>query len=467
LNTKIAHSRSKAGVLLYINMIRTHQFFIVAAMFLVAGVFYPAVVAAQQVDSSAVAAREAELKQELERIEKEIAAQQEILKNKQRERVSFERDVAILNAQIDEAKLNVRAKQITIAQLSKDIGTKSAVIDTLTGRIERSKESLGKLLRESYKLNSASLAEVMLSNDDMSDFFVDLDSYDSIKSSLNVHLDAVRGAKTQTEVERKDLEERKNKELDAQKVIEAEKRKIERDEKEKNQLLSAVKNQEKQYETVLKDREKAAAKIRSALFGLRDTAAIPFGTALDYANAAYEKTGVRPAFLLAILTQESNLGENVGTCNRPGDPVSKSWKKVMHPKRDQPVFIQIAGELGFDPDTMPVSCPWQGGYGGAMGPAQFIPSTWNIYKARIAEALGVSIPNPWEPKHAFFASAIYLKDLGANARTFSAEREAALRYYAGGNWYLAKNAFYGRQVMEKATNIQENMIDPLLKYGNQ
>ena len=64
------------------------------------------------------------------------------------------------------------------------------------------------------------------------------------------------------------------------------------------------------------------------------------------------------------------------------------------------------------------------------------------------------------------ASALYLKDLGANAATFTAEREAALRYYAGSNWYKSKNAFYGRQVMEKATNIQENMIDPLLKYGN-
>ena len=31
---------------------------------------------------------------------------------------------------------------------------------------------------------------------------------------------------------------------------------------------------------------------------------------------------MRPAFLLAILTQESDLGKNVGTCNRAGDPPS-------------------------------------------------------------------------------------------------------------------------------------------------
>ncbi len=419
-----------------------------------------------QPDSSAVAAREAELKAELEKIEKEVAIQQEILKGKQRERVSIERDVAILNAQIDEAKLNIRGKQITVGQLTKDIDLKSKVISALTVRIDRSRESLAKIMRESYKLGSASLAEAVLSSNDISEFFADLDSYDTLKSSLNIHLNAVRGAKGETETERRALEDRKNRELDAQKVIETNKRIVERDEKEKKVLLGLAKNQEKQYQAVLSEREAHAAKIRSALFSLRDTAAIPFGTALDYANAAYEKTGVRPAFLLAVLTQESNLGENVGTCNRPGDPSNKSWRAVMHPKRDQPAFIDITRELGFDPDTMPVSCPFQGGYGGAMGPAQFIPSTWQIYKTRIAEALGKSRPNPWEPKDAFFASAFYLKDLGADGRTYTSERQAALKYYAGSNWNKSKNAFYGNQVAERAQSIQENMIDPLLKYSS-
>ena len=51
------------------------------------------------------------------------------------------------------------------------------------------------------------------------------------------------------------------------------------------------------------------------------------------------------------------------------------------------------------------------------------------------------------------ASALFLDDLGAGTATYSDELEAALRYYAGGNWRLAKNAFYGTQVMAKAANI--------------
>ena len=60
-------------------------------------------------------------------------------------------------------------------------------------------------------------------------------------------------------------------------------------------------------------------------------------------------TGIKPAFLLAVLTQESNLGKNVGTCNRLGDPPTKSWKVVMKPDREP--FLTITKELGLDPTS--------------------------------------------------------------------------------------------------------------------
>jgi len=75
--------------------------------------------------------------------------------------------------------------------------------------------------------------------------------------------------------------------------------------------------------------------------------------------------------------------------------------------------------------------------------------------------LGGITPDPWDPEHAFVASALYLSDLGAAQGGFTAERRAALKYYAGSNWNKPKNAFYGNQVMQKAEDIQQNMIEPL------
>ena len=107
---------------------------------------------------------------------------------------------------------------------------------------------------------------------------------------------------------------------------------------------------------------------------------------------------------------------------------------------------------------MPVSKkPWYG-YGGAMGPAQFIPSTWVLYEERIAKATGHNPPNPWDPGDAFIAAAILLADNGADKGTLAAERLAALRYFAG--WANAGKkayAFYGDDVMELAEKYQKQI----------
>ena len=55
------------------------------------------------------------------------------------------------------------------------------------------------------------------------------------------------------------------------------------------------------------------------------------------------------------------------------------------------------------------------------------------------------------------ASAIYLGELGASNGGYTAERTAALKYYAGSNWNKKANAFYGDGVMKKAVEIQANI----------
>ncbi|PIT90437.1 MAG: hypothetical protein COU22_02190, partial [Candidatus Komeilibacteria bacterium CG10_big_fil_rev_8_21_14_0_10_41_13] len=164
------------------------------------------------------------------------------------------------------------------------------------------------------------------------------------------------------------------------------------------------------------------------------------------------------AFLLAILTQESNLGRNVGTCNRPGDPPEKSWKVIMKPTRDQEPFKQITEELGMNPDITPVSCPMfrngeQLGWGGAMGPAQFIPSTWIAYKGKVAAITG-SLANPWDIRDAFLAAALLLKDNGA----LNSEWAAAMRYFSGST--NPAYSFYGDNVVATTEKYQED-IDAL------
>lgn len=419
-----------------------------------------------------VEAQRAALQAELEREEAAIAEQTKLLEAKQKETATVTGEISLLKSQIAQAQANIKTKKVAIARLSDDIIARQGRIEVLDDKVKKNQSSLAELLRKTNDVDASSFVEILLDSDNLSDFFRNVDNFTAVQKAIHESVIELRDTKALTEKEKQALEEKKNSELDAQKTIEYQKALIDQKEREKQQVLTVTKGQEKAYKEVLEIRKQRAAQIRAALFALRDSAAIPFGKALEFAQVAQKKTGVRPAFLLAVLKQESNLGANVGSCFlsslETGDGVGKNtgtfFEKVMKPPRDTVPFQAILSELGRDWKNTPVSCPIGGyqyyvgrGFGGAMGPAQFIPSTWMLFKDRIATLVGKRVVDPWEPEDAFMASAVYLSDLGAGAGTYSAEIAAACRYYGSGG----ASCTYGNQVLSKAADIQLNMIDPL------
>lgn len=408
------------------------------------------------------------LQAELEQVLKEIEDQKKVLNSQRAESASIERDISILDGQIREARLKLDASNIRVRQLSKDIDQKNEIIAELEDKISREKRSLAQTLQQLRETSDKTLVEVFLASGSLAEYFKESDSLEAIKYSVLADLEKITAHQEETSAQKKELEQVKLAQEDVSYEIEREKKVVEINQNQKSTLLSASKQQEKTYEQIVKEREEKAAAIRSALFSLRDSTDINFGQALEFAKLAEKRTGVRPAFLLAILTQESNLGKNVGSCVIT-DLSSGQTKSVnsgtvfsngIHPTRDLPLLQTILAELGRNPLDTKVSCPiGNTGYGGAMGPAQFIPSTWISYAHRVAGVTGVSPANPWSARDAFTASSLFLADLGASAGTFSAEWEAAGRYYAGGNWQTA-GAGYANSVLNIAASIQ-SQIDTL------
>lgn len=406
------------------------------------------------------------LQAQYDELQKEIAIQQQIIKDTQAKKNTLQGDVTLLNAQIKAAQAQIDAKNITIKQLAAQIAKKNVVIAQLSDRIDRGKESLASILRQTQVMDEYSLVSIALGSKGVSEFFSDVDTFTSIKSDMRDLFAEIRQTKAQTESEKADLALKQSQTADAKYVVVVKQQQIASDKTQKQQLLAITANQEAEYKKILADRQAKAAAIRAALFPLRDAGAITFGDALDYAKEMQKKTGVRPAYILAVLTQESNLGANVGQCylrnDSTGAGVGKNtgatFAKVMSPTRDVPPFLALSSQLGFDPHQQVVSCPIAsaGGWGGAMGPAQFIASTWAGYASRIASARGVDVANPWEPRDAITAMSLYLGDLGAGAGGYTAEHTAAAKYYAGGRWATAGRA-YGNSVMALATSIQSKI----------
>jgi|CXWL01.1.fsa_nt_gi membrane-bound lytic murein transglycosylase B len=407
----------------------------------------------------------AELEEEYDKLQEEIQEWEKVLAETRVKKNTLQGDVTLLNAQIQQAEAQIRQKNLSIGKLSGEIKLKTAHISELSSRIDQGHDSLASLLRRQNQVDDLSLVEIALAADNAFALFEDVDSMASIQIGLHEEFADIRVARTQTEEEKKALALRQDAELDARYVVETKKQQVAVSEAEKQRLLSFAKTEESAYQKVLADRQAQASQIRARLFPLRDTEGIQFGDAVEYAKQASAATGVRPALILAILKQESDLGTNVGNCyvtNSPntGDGVGKNtgtaFSGVMHPERDVPVFIRITEALGKDPKTTAVSCPQPGGWGGAMGPTQFIPSTWALFEPRLKNTLGVTATNPWNAGHAIMATALYLADWGAGAGTYTAERKAAGGYYAGSGW-ATRGLVYANSVLAHAEKFQEDI----------
>ncbi len=419
------------------------------------------------------AERKARLEQELQNVERQILTQQRLVEDKQIERQSLERDINLIEGQISKAQLGIQARAIAIEQLSDQIGEKEVVIEILTERTERQQQSLADLIRKSAEVDDYSLIEVLLSRQSFSEFFTDYSRFQDIKASLNESLAVLHEIKRDTHEQKNILASKQETEAEMKYIQELEKKEIEKREAEKEKILTVTKGQEAEYQRLLQAQQQTAAELRNALFELLGGGGgISLPQAVELAKYAESKTGVKAATILAILEQETNLGSHLGSCvynDIRGD------RPVMHPDRDQPIYLAVAQILGFDARTKQVSCPLMRGgvpvgWGGAMGPSQFIPSTWAIYGGIVntgsgwvysesSDAIrrinGTGAPaNPFNNRDAFLATALLLRDNGADG-TYAGDRLAALRYYAGwGGASNPANAFYGDGVMNRKAKFE-------------
>jgi len=436
---------------------------LLAAVFIL-GVVAPAFSSAQ----TSTAERRAELQRQLSEVEAQISKTNTVINRLQGEGASIQRDIDVIDEEMRKTRLQIRATNIAIEALSENIVLYSDAIQTLSGKLIDQKQALGEILRRTQTFDDYTLVEVVLSAEDVSEFFSDLGSFTQLKSAIRQSTRELAETRVATEVEKDGLEVERGQQQDLRQIRVQEENKLAAQEAEKARLLSLNQEEESRYQSVKALQEKTATQIRAELFALAGGGgAIPFGTAYEHAKTSSRITGVRPALILAILSQESDLGRNVGQCyvtslvtgDGKGKNTGTFFSGVMKVPRDTVPFERIVTALGRDWSTTPISCPQPGGYGGAMGPTQFIPSTWQIYEGRVKSSLGVAASDPWNPLHAIVATGLYLSDVGASGGSYTPEHTAAAKYYAGGNWAVAGQA-YANSVMGKAASFQHD-IDTL------
>jgi len=323
-----------------------------------------------------------------------------------------------------------------------------------------------------YEEDQKSSLEILLAGETVSDFFENLVALESLLTKNQEVLNDIKALKTDLEQQEEDLNQEKDSWEKTVKMQILQQKESQGTKQQQEWFLEQTKGEEAEYQKLLEQSKAKAQQIRQRIFDLVGVPQAPtFGEAYELAKYVENATGVRPAFLLAVLTQESNIGKNVGQCylkdaktgSGVGANTGRRIDKIMKPTRDIEPFLAICKELGRDPYNTLVSCPMSFGYGGAMGPAQFIPSTWMLYKDKI-QAITGKPADPWDIKDAFLAAGVLLRDAGAAAQTHNSEWRAAMIYFSGGT--NSTYSFYGNSVMAIAKGYEDDILQ-LEKFAKE
>ena len=385
--------------------------------------------------------KRAELERQIQELEAEAQKIDATVQKIQGEKRSLSNEISSIQSEVKKKEIEIRRLDLAVQKARLEIRKKEAEVGILEARIEKSRKSLGASLFALYTYDHESIISVFFKKVTLSEFFATLAGVKQVQAKIQDDLTGFHEDVATLEEEQTELEEFKKEQSDLKSVQDVERRLLSDKKKEKDNLLKDTQGKEVVFQQLLKSKKRDIATLRTQLFYIERTG-ITAEEAIRYAELAAKRTGIRTAFLLALLEVETgrqfengviSVGTNLGTGNWKRD-MYDCYISLKQPKTAEAAknaFLAITAELGLDPDKMPVSRRPSYGCGGAMGPAQFIPTTWLLFKERVAKLTGHNPPSPWNVEDAFTASALYLADSGATSQTPEGEIRAAKAYISG------------------------------------
>ncbi len=421
-------------------------------------VFMAYVLAGQPV-SADMAEQIAEKTRQIEELQQQIDAFQQQIDQNRGKAITLQSEISKLNTQINQFNLEIRSLNASIDRTSLEInGTEEKMSEALQ-KLGKHKDALGVYLRMTYEIDQKSLTEVVLNNDSLSDFFTQLNDLQATQESLRTTIDDIKALRIQLDQQKEELFDQKTDLTQLRQLQEIQKRGLNDIKSDKDYILKETKGEESKYQVLVQKTKADIEKLRGQISNLKGIG-VTAEDAVTYGKLAAQRAGIRPAFLIGILEIESGMGRNVGTGNWIDD-MYNCYLRLGKPSRaetEKAAFLKIVEKLGLDPNTVKVSREPNYGCGGALGPAQFIPSTWLAYEEIVTAMTGHNPANPWIIEDAFTASAAKLAKGGATSQDRAGEIRAAKAYISGnGSCATSTCNSYANAVLRKAEQIAPNL----------
>lgn len=379
---------------------------------------------------------------DIRRVEKKLEAAT-------KKKKTLEQNLNQVNASLSVAIAAVRKTQAAILDTKDSITRAALEIELTDQQITLKQAVLADLVREAYLRGSESTADIVLSEETLSETLDTSTQFATIGSRIGGILDDMERLKEDREAEKSALEAKKKESEEALAKKNAEKAAL-------AQNQSAIAQDVAEQTATIGELQKKLAELESDLNTLTGKSydAKDIKDAVEFAS---DKTGVPKGVLYGFLKMETNLGVNTGQCTyKEVEKVAVARYKKYGSKykasiallyKRQDIFYDLVDALGYSKNKK-VSCSPSGyiGQGGAMGVSQFMSDVWQGYSSEVASKTGHKTPDPWNLTDGVMAMAIKLRKAGATSDKESVIKKASINYlgtfysnYYNGIVYWSKN----------------------------
>lgn len=349
-----------------------------------------------------------------------------------------------LTQELAKAELELERTQLNIKSVKAESQTTAEKIEQLEQDIQTKRQHLRSNLRALHEKEQESFIEILFRSASLSEALAARAGMEKVQIQVVATATELQAVVRDLKQQQAQLEQQQADLNQLSSILSAQQSEIAERRAAQNKFLAAKRDEQATFENLIADARQAREEIERDVFELKGSGVkLSLTAATDIAKLASKLTGVRAAVLMAVLKVESNLGNNLGGGKFPDD---------MHPASREP-FLRITAKLGLDPHTSPISARPRSfqGWGGAMGPAQVMPQTWEGIEGRVSSLLGKAAANPYELTDAFVATAVFLADRGA--ANPAGEYKAVGQYIAGPNWELFP--WYSDRVFEVAKEYEK------------
>ncbi|MCX6729936.1 MAG: peptidoglycan DD-metalloendopeptidase family protein [Candidatus Portnoybacteria bacterium] len=237
-------------------------------LFAVSCFLFPGTVRASLVDDlqAQINQKEAEIKQ----LEAQAAQYQKDLSTTQSQKNTLNNQLAIIAGRVKALQGEISVTTSKISATSLKIESLGLDIDLKQDEIDKKRKEISDLLQVLAEYDRESLMEIVLTQDNLSDFINQIHYMESVQESIQANITELQNIKKEMETQKTGAEIQKNQLASLKNQLAGQKSIIDSEKQEKNYLLTQTKGQEKQYQTLLNDTLRKQQEIEQQIFDLED-----------------------------------------------------------------------------------------------------------------------------------------------------------------------------------------------------